>query len=805
MPPGTGTPTGTISFMEGSNTLDTETLSTSTTVSFNTSALAAGPAVITAVYSGDTNFVTSSSTTTVTIDQASTTTSLTASPTTTTSGQPVTLTATIAVVAPGAGAPTGSVQFYMGATSLGAANVSGNTATLTTTTLPLGADSITAEYLGDSNFTGSTSVALSVTINAAGIVKSTTLTSSTSPSVFGQSVTFTATVSPSAGNGTPTGSVSFYDDSTMLGTATLSGKKASLKTSSVAIGSQAITAVYSGDTTYAPSTSAPVTQIVNQDATTTKVTSSASTSVYGESVTFTATIKAASPGSGTPTGTVTFYDGTTNLGSGTLSGGTVSLSTMFSLIGSHSIMAAYSGDPDFTASTSPTLTQTVNQADTTTVVSSAVNPSVYGEPLTFTATVSPSSPGSGTPTGTITLYSGSTVGTGTLDGGTASVTTSSLLSVGNHTIKASYSGDANFDTSTGTVTETVNQDSTTTSVVSSANPSVYGQSVTLTATLTANAPGSGVPAGSVTFTDGSTTLGTITLSSGTASYTTAKLPTGQDAITATYNGNGSFLTSDASLTQAVDQDSTTVNVSSSSSPSLYGQSVTFTATVTANSPGAGTPTGTVIFYNGATAIGTGTLSGGKSTLKTSALPTGSDAITAMYDGDANFTTSTSAVLAQTVNQDATTTKLTSSATPSIYGQPVVFTATVTRQLTGKWHTDGHRDVYGWRNGDRYRHPHRWHDNLGDIYARGRFPLDHGGLQLRHKFRCEHVAGRPQKVNQSSTTTTLASSSTLDRRPERDIYGDDQRVGAGKRNANRVSDFLRQFEEHRRFQPDRRWR
>jgi hypothetical protein len=466
--PGGGTPTGTVAFQEGSSVLSTETLGASGTVSFTTSALPVGSNSITAVYSGDSNFVMSSSSTIETVNEAGTTTSLSATPASTNAGQPVTLTVTIAVVAPGAGTPMGSVQFFVGTTSLGTASLSGNSAILMTTTLPVGTDSLTAQYLGDSNFTVSTSSAVSVTINPSGIATTTTLTSSTNPSIFGQSVNLTATVAPSSGSGTPTGSVTFYAGSTPLGTATLSSKKASLKTTSVPVGSQAITAVYSGDTNYAPSTSAVLTQRVNQDSTTTKVTSSANPSVYGQSVTLTATVKAASPGSGSPTGTVTFYDGTTNLGSGNLSGGKATLPTTFFIVGSHSITADYSGDPDFTASTSSALTQTVNQAGTATAVVSLVDPSVYGQQLTFTASVSTNSPGSGTPTGTITFYSGSTqLGTGTLSGGTASLTTSSLLSVGNHTIKASYSGGTNFKASAGTLTQTVNQDSTTTSVVSS--------------------------------------------------------------------------------------------------------------------------------------------------------------------------------------------------------------------------------------------------------------------------------------------------------------------------------------------------
>ena len=150
-------------------------------------------------------------------------------------------------------------------------------------------------------------------------------------------------------------------------------------------------------------------------------------------------------------------------------------------------------------------------------------------------------------------------------------------------------------------------------------------------------------------TEGTTALGTVTLSGGAASLATNKLAIGLDAITATYNGSNSFVRSASGLTQTVNQDATTTVLASSLNPSKSGQVVTFTATVTAVGPGSGTPTGVVTFYNGQTAIGTGTLSGGKATVKTNALPTGSDAITATYAGDTNFVTSISAVVTQTVN------------------------------------------------------------------------------------------------------------------------------------------------------------
>jgi hypothetical protein len=179
--------------------------------------------------------------------------------------------------------------------------------------------------------------------------------------------------------------------------------------------------------------------------------------------------------------------------------------------------------------------------------------------------VTANAPGSGTPTGTVTFYRGSTsLGTVADNGNAVSFTTLSPLPVGNDSIKASYSGDnTNYKSSTGTLTQAVNQDTTITSVVSTANPSVSGQSVTFTATVTANSPGSGVPTGAVTFMDGTTTLRKVALSGGTASYSTAKLSTGSHAITAVYGGDASFASNTAIvLTQTVNGTASAIAASS---------------------------------------------------------------------------------------------------------------------------------------------------------------------------------------------------------------------------------------------------
>src|SRR5205085_233191 len=130
-------------------------------------------------------------------------------------------------------------------------------------------------------------------------------------------------------------------------------------------------------------------------------------------------VSANAPGAGTPTGTVTFTEGNTNLGTANLQvfnnqdQATLSLTSL--ALGSHDIIATYGGDSNFNTSTSSTLTQTVNKAGAATTLSASVNPSVSGQEVTLTAVVSASAPGAGTPTGSVTFNDGNTsLGTGTL-------------------------------------------------------------------------------------------------------------------------------------------------------------------------------------------------------------------------------------------------------------------------------------------------------------------------------------------------------------------------------------------------------
>jgi len=480
----------------------------------------------------------------------------------------------------------------------------------------------------------------------------TSVTSSLNPSVFGQRVTFTATVKAVIGNGVPSGTVTFLDGTTTLGSATLSGGKASYSSSTLVAGSHSITVSYSGSSTYTPSTSAVLTQTVDQATTTTKLSSSNNPSVYGQRVTFTAVVTANAPGGGTPTGTVTFMNGTSVLGSGTLSGGRATLSTSALTPGSYSISVNYSGDANDMASSSIVVTQVVNEASTSATLTSSKNPSVFGQSVTFTATIRAVSPGAGTPTGMVTFLNGTTtLGTETLVNGKATLPTSSLTP-GSYAITVSYAGDGNFAGSTSSVvTQVVNKDATTSRVTSSVNPSVFGQSVTFTATVSANSPGSGTPTGMVTFLDGTNTLTTVPLSGGTAAYTTSALSVGSHSITIQYSGDGNFNGSTSSvLKQTVKAAPTSIVVGSSATPSTFGSSVTFTADVSTNSPGSGTPSGTVTFKDGSKVLGSEALNGaGQASITLSSLTPGTHSITASYSATTNFGGSTSTTLSQVVS------------------------------------------------------------------------------------------------------------------------------------------------------------
>src|SRR5579871_6118266 len=680
---GPGTPTGVVTFSDGSTSIGQGTLATSggtTTASFTTSSLAIGNHTITASYSGDSNFLASTVAMTQTVGKTGTTTVVVSSTNPSGLGQSTTFTATIS----SSGNPTGVVTFSDGGTSIGQGTLStsgGTTsASFTTSTLTMGNHTITASYAGDANFAASTSSPITQTVGKS--ATTTALVSTASATVWGQSVTFTATISAS---GSPTGLVTFSDGTAIfaqVGLMTSAGKStASITVSGLAVGSHTINAAYAGDGNFQASTAA-VMQTISKATSTTLVTSSATPSVLGQSVSFKTTIGVAAPGGGMPTGTVQFQIDGTNAGSpvniSTTNGfTTASLSTATLAVGSHTITVSYSGDSNFTPSTSATFTQTVTKASSSTAVAVSTNPAAWGQNATFTATVSVNTPGSGTPTGTVQFVIDGTnvaspVSAKTTNGTTTASFSTAALSPGSHTIVASYSGDSNVAASTSAaVTQTVSKASSSTALTASPNATVWGQGAVFTATIGITATGLGSPTGTVQFQiDGTNTGSPVTISTSggltTASFTSTTLSVGNHTITASYSGDSNFAASVApTFTQTVTL-ATTAAVVITSGPSTFGQSVTFTATITGNGPVS--PTGVVLFSDGGANLGQATLSTNAGTttasFSTSSLAGGVHTITASYGGDSNFLAST-ATLLQTVNKANPNAVVVSSASPAV--------------------------------------------------------------------------------------------------------------------------------------------
>jgi hypothetical protein len=492
----------------------------------------------------------------------------------------------------------------------------------------------------------------------------TTLSSNINPSGLGQTVTFTATVSPPP----VTGTVSFFDGSAALGTMPLgpglpvsggaTSAIATYSTAGLSAGPHSIVAIYNGDTRYQGSSTTSLQTVLRS--TTTTVTSNSNPSLYGQ-VMFTATIYPSDA-----TGAVTFFAELNRLGTVGVINGIATVSAASLSTGTHSILATYSGDNKYQPS-SGTLTQVVIPNTPSVTLTANPNPAVFRQLVDFSVSVCCAA------TGTVTFFDGGSIlGSGTLaavpvSGGSAGTMQTTLstasLNIGTHSITARYNGDQNNNANTsGVILQVIGSPfSTTITLFSNINPSSYGQSVTFTSVVS---PSSAT--GTVTFFDGSTSIGTAALGpsapvsggvgSGTAILTTSALLPGTHSITARYNGDNNYNPSSSSnvVLQVIGSPfSTTITLFSNINPSSYGQSVTFTSVVSPSSA-----TGTVTFFDGSTSIGTaplgpsapvsGGVGSGTAILTTSALLPGTHSITARYNGDNRYASSVAA-LVQIVN------------------------------------------------------------------------------------------------------------------------------------------------------------
>ena len=597
---------------------------------------------------------------------ADTTTSVFASPDPSVYGQSVTISATVEVVAPDTGTPTGTVTFTGAGLNDTVPWDGSGTAYVISTSLVTG--TTTATYNGDGAMhtsTGNTNI----TVNPAETF--TSVTATPNPSAYGESVLVSALVEAfPPGSGQPTGIVNFSGPNGFNEMVVLVNGEAGTMVSTLTSGM--ITASYSGDPNFLPSMNGtPVT--VNPASTTTTVDLTPNTAVIGESVTVTATVTANAPATGVPEGMVSFT-GPGGLNENVFLNPAGQASFTSSNLAAGTITATYYGDVNYDVSTG-TANLTVNAAASHTVVNVFPNPSVKGETVILSATVTASPPGSGTPTGTVTFTgpNGLNATVPVSMGGEASMMTDLLVS---GLVTAAYNGDVNYTPSDDTVAVTVQPAITVTTVTATPDPSTAGAPVTLTAVVTSLNPSAGIPDGTVTFT-GPGVNETVNLNgAGQASIVTSTMGTG--TLTAVYNGGVYYHTSTGTTNVTTLPGAladTVTSVIASPNPAAPGQDVMLVATVLPAQPGNNPiPTGTVTFTgpNGYNQLA-GVNVNGEAYIFANTLVSGT--ITATYNGDSVYNGSTGTTTI-TVNAPETTTTVTATPDPSYAGQLVTVTATV---------------------------------------------------------------------------------------------------------------------------------
>lgn len=510
--------------------------------------------------------VTTASATADITSAASATSTVLDAPTTSVVGSGVVLAATVT----GAN-PTGTVDFYSGSDVIGSATIDASgSGSITYVFTHAGDYSLTADYTGDSNHLTSSSSTITIHVVDKADAKTVTTVGVSNPSIVGQLVVLTATVT---GSYNPTGTVDFYSGSVLLGTGSLAGTTASLSNTFTLVGKYSITAHYEGDENNNPSSSDPlVEQILSQEvdkATPNSVTTLGvdNPTTVGSGVVLTATVS----GAYLPTGIVDFYSGSVLLGSATLSGSTAVLDHTFTVAGSYSVTAHYEGDDQNNPSTSGievVLAEDVNKATpSTSTVLAVASTSTIGDNVTLTATVD----GGYLPAGDVVFKdSGSVLTTVTLSGNTATYTTNAFA-VGNHYLTAEYQGDFNNLGSTSpSATLQVVQKMTSSSLFSSfPSPNYVHTQHLLTVTVSGYNP-----TGIVSFYDNGNLMGTGAIIAGNAQFLTY-LTLGSHTLSATYAGDiNNFPSTSNDLAMQILEESSADNGGTGEGGASRGQGVT---------------------------------------------------------------------------------------------------------------------------------------------------------------------------------------------------------------------------------------
>jgi hypothetical protein len=649
--PGTGTPTGNVTVSDGTGG---SCVGTAAAGGCTLTPTTSGAKNLVATYAGDANYSGSiSAAEPHTVSAGTSTTTITNdTPDPSTVGQSYTVSYSVSSTG---GTPTGNVTVSDGAGASCIGTVAAGSCSLASTTV--GAKTLTATYAGDANFGGSTSAGVTHGVNQA--TTTTAITNDTpDPSAVGQAYTVSYLVTSTGG--TPTGNVTVSDGAGGSCIGTVAAGSCSL--TSTAAGAKTLTASYAGDANFSGSASAGTGHSVTAAGSTTTITGdSPDPTTVGEAYTVSFTVTS---GGGSPTGNVTVSDGTGGSCIGTVAVGSCPLTS--TTAGAKTLSATYAGDANFGGSISAGVAHTVNQATSTTAITSDTpDPSTVGQ--AYTVSYSVTSTG-GTPTGNVTVSDGA--GGSCIDTVAAGSCSLTSTTAGAKTLTASYAGDANFSGSISAgATHGVNQATTTTAILSdNPDPSSVGQDYTVAFSVTSSG---GTPSGNVTVSDGTDDC-TALVSDGSCLLNSST--TGAKTLVATYAGDANFSGSASTGTpHNVNAASTTTTITGDSpDPTDVGDPYTVSFTVTSTG---GSPSGNVTVSDGTDQC-VGTVAAGSCSLTSTTA--GAKTLTATYAGNGTFNGSTSAGAAHTVNQAATTTSITGdSPDPSTVGDAYTVNFSVT--------------------------------------------------------------------------------------------------------------------------------
>jgi len=688
--PGSGTPTGSVTVSDGGSQSCVASLSDGAG-SCDITETAVGPYGFSASYGGDDNNAVSSTTSSLPVDvaQDDTTTAVTNTNSTFVVGQPITVDVSVGANSPGAGTPTGSVTVSDGESQSCIASLSDGAGSCDITESTAGPYAFSASYTGDDNdAVSSTSTPFGITVS--GDATTTAITSTTSNPVVGQPITIDVSVGAnSPGAGTPTGSVTVSDGGTQSCIASLSDGAGSCEITESVASSYSFSATYGGDPNDSSSSTSSTSSVtVGQDSSATSITQTTSSPVVGQPITIDVSVGATSPGTGTPTGSVTVSDGASQSCVASLTAGTGSCQVTETAPGPFNFTASYGGDAnDFSSSTASSTDVTVGQDATTTTITNTVSGFVVGQPITIDVSVGADSPGSGTPTASVTVSDGagqSCIATLSSGAGNCEITETVA---GPYDFSASYGGDDN-DAVSSTSTPfdiTVSGDATTTAITSTTSSPVVGQAITVDVSVGANAPGSGTPTGSVTVSDGTSRSCIASLSDGSGSCEITETSARSYSFSAAYGGNSNDASSSTSASSdvTVAKDVTSTSITSTTSNPVVGQPITINVSVGAKAPGAGTPTGSVTVSDGGSQSCIASLSDGSGSCKITETAAGSYSFSAAYGADSNdLGSSTSSGFGVTIGGDSTATAITGTTSHPVVGQPITVNVSVSAEAPG---------------------------------------------------------------------------------------------------------------------------